>query len=123
MIIVVVIIAAAVFGTYAYSQIKNDINGTEKGAATKYTLVISKEDIVQKLKNPDISHKSVKVCIPEGKNCMEIAKILEENSICKAADFLDVCKSTNGFDYDFLSTVPDNDLIAYKLEGFLFPAT
>ena len=171
-IIVVVIIAAAVFGTYAYSQIKNDINGTEKGAATKYTLVISKEDyeyevgqklynngivindtvwtswmdkhypdftyingeynmtsdmsyedIVQKLKNPDISHKSVKVCIPEGKNCMEIAKILEENSICKAADFLDVCKSTNGFDYDFLSTVPDNDLIAYKLEGFLFPAT
>lgn len=50
-------------------------------------------------------------------------KILEENSICKAADFLDVCKSTNGFDYDFLSTVPDNDLIAYKLEGFLFPAT
>ena len=54
-IIVVVIIAAAVFGTYAYSQIKNDINGTEKGAATKYTLVISKEDyeyeVGQKLYN------------------------------------------------------------------------
>ncbi|HCO38158.1 MAG TPA: hypothetical protein DIT11_06980, partial [Ruminococcaceae bacterium] len=25
---------------------------------------MSYEDIVQKLKNPDISHKSVKVCIP-----------------------------------------------------------
>ena len=57
-IIVVVIIAAAVFGTYAYSQIKNDINGTEKGAATKYTLVISKEDyeyeVGQKLYNNGI---------------------------------------------------------------------
>ena len=40
-----------------------------------------------------------------------------------AAEFLEVCKSTDGFDYDFLSSVPDSDLIAYRLEGFLFPAT
>ncbi len=87
------------------------------------TASMSYEEIAAKLQNPDVSHKSVKVCIPEGTNTMQIADILEENGICKAADFLEVCKSTDGFDYDFLKTVPDSDLIAYKLEGFLFPAT
>lgn len=87
------------------------------------TASMSYEEIAAKLQNPDVSHKSVKVCIPEGTNAMQIADILEENGICKAADFLEVCKSTDGFDYDFLETVPDSDLIAYKLEGFLFPAT
>lgn len=87
------------------------------------TASMSYEEIVAKLQNPDVSHKSVKVCIPEGTNAMQIADILEENGICKAADFLEVCKSTDGFDYDFLKIVPDSDLIAYKLEGFLFPAT
>ncbi len=87
------------------------------------TASMSYEEIAAKLQNPDVSHKSVKVCIPEGTNAMQIADILEENGICKVADFLEVCKSTDGFDYDFLETVPDSDLIAYKLEGFLFPAT
>ncbi len=84
---------------------------------------MSYEDIAEKLKNPDISHKTVKVCIPEGTNCMEISKLLEENEICSAADFLEVCESTDGFDFEWLETVPNTDLIAYKLEGFLFPAT
>lgn len=84
---------------------------------------MSYEEIAQKLQNPDISHKRVKVCIPEGYNCMEIAKTLEENNICPANDFLEVCKSTEGFEYPWLETVPNSDLIAYKLEGFLFPAT
>ncbi len=81
------------------------------------------DELANKLMNPDISHKTVKVCIPEGTNCMEIADILEKNEICSSDDFLKVCKSTQGFDYEFLSSVPDNPLIAYKLEGFLFPAT
>lgn len=81
------------------------------------------EDIAEKLQNPDISHKSVKVVIPEGYNVMDIAKTLEENEICKAKDFLEVCKSKNDYDYDFLESIPNDPLIAYQLEGFLFPAT
>lgn len=87
------------------------------------TADMSYEEIAEKLQNPDISHEGVKVAIPEGTNAMEIAKILEENGICKADEFLEVCKSTDGFDYDFLDSVPDSELVAYKLEGFLFPAT
>lgn len=81
------------------------------------------EDIAEKLQNPDISHKSVKVVIPEGYNVMDIAKTLEENEICKAKDFLEACKSKNDYNYDFLESIPNDPLIAYQLEGFLFPAT
>lgn len=81
------------------------------------------EDIAEKLQNPDISHKSVKVVIPEGYNVMDIAKTLEENEICKAKDFLEACKSKKDYDYDFLESIPNDPLIAYQLEGFLFPAT
>jgi UPF0755 protein len=84
---------------------------------------MSYEELAKKLQNPDISHKTVKVAIPEGYNAMQIAKTLEENEICKAIDFLEVCKSKEGFDYEWLSSIPDDELIAYQLEGFLFPAT
>ena len=89
----------------------------------KLTADMSYEEIAQKLQNPDISHKTVKVAIPEGYNVMEIAKTLEENNVCKAKDFLEACKSKDKYDYDFLDDVPDSDLIGYELEGFLFPAT
>lgn len=84
---------------------------------------MSYEDIAEKLKNPDVSHKTVKVCIPEGTNCMEIAKLLEENDVCKADAFLEACKAKPSLDFDWLKSIPDSDKIAYKVEGFLFPAT
>jgi len=87
------------------------------------TADMSYEEIAQKLQNPDVSHKTVKVAIPEGYNVMQIAKTLEENGICKADEFLEECKSSDGYDYEWLSDIPDNKLIAYRLEGFLFPAT
>ncbi len=83
---------------------------------------MSYEEIAEKLQNPDISHKTVKVVIPEGYNVFDIAKTMEENGICSKADFLEECKSKEGYDYSFLESVPDG-LNAYQLEGFLFPAT
>ncbi len=84
---------------------------------------MSYEELAQKLQNPDISHKTVSVCIPEGYNCIDIANRLEEYNICSADAFLEVCKSTDEFNFEWLEGLNDNDLIAYKLEGFLFPAT
>ncbi len=94
-----------------------------EGGEYMLTSDMAYEDIAAKLNNPDISHKAVKVCIPEGYNCMEIADTLEKNNVCIASDFLNVCKSTSGFEYDFLDSVPQDGEAAYKLEGFLFPAT
>lgn len=84
---------------------------------------MSYEEIAQKLKNPDVTHKSVKVCIPEGYNIFKIASTLEENGVCSAKDFLDACTDKSKYDYSFISEIPDSATIAYPLEGFLFPAT
>lgn len=84
---------------------------------------MSYEEIAQKLQTPDVSHKSVSVCIPEGYTIFDIATALEENGICSGKDFLDACKSKEGYDYSFISEIPQSDTIAYELEGFLFPAT
>lgn len=83
---------------------------------------MSYEEIAQKLQNPDVSHKSVSVCIPEGYNVFDIAETLEENGVCTREDFLNACKSAEGYDYDFLKNIPTEN-VAYQLEGFLFPAT
>lgn len=85
---------------------------------------MSYEELAQKLQNPDISHKTVSVCIPEGYNVFDIAKTLEENGICPAEDFYKAVSTTDGYSYDWLSDLPkDNDKIGFILEGFLFPAT
>ncbi len=83
---------------------------------------MSYSEIADKLQNPDVSHKSVSVCIPEGYTVFDIAETMEENSVCSSSDFLSACKSTD-YDFDFLSDIEFSSSVAYPLEGFLFPAT
>ena len=86
---------------------------------------MSYEDIAAKLQDPDVSHTTVSVCIPEGYSVFRIADTLEENNICTADAFLNACKSCAPYieEYDFLQGVPSDSTVAYELEGFLFPAT
>lgn len=85
---------------------------------------MSYQEIAEKLQNPDVSHKKVKVCIPEGYNVFDIADTLEENGICSKEDFLEACSTTEGYSYDWLAGFPvDDENVGYILEGFLFPAT
>ena len=89
----------------------------------RMTSSMSYEDIAKKLQNPDISHKSVSVCIPEGYTVFDIAETMEKNNICKKSDFLDACKNKNDYDCEFLNDAYMSENVAYQLEGFLFPAT
>lgn len=82
------------------------------------TATMSYEEIARKLQNPDISHKTVSVCIPEGYTVFDIADTMEENGICSKEDFLNACKDKSKYDYDFLETVSAQDTVAYQLEGF-----
>lgn len=93
--------------------------------AGEYTLTndMSYDDIASALEEPEIYHRAVSVCIPEGYNIFTIADTMEENGICPRQDFLDACKSKDGYDYSFIDDIPQSDTIAYELEGFLFPAT
>lgn len=84
---------------------------------------MSYDEIAEALTEPDISHQTISVCIPEGYNIFDIARTLEENGICSSQDFLNTCKDKSQFDYSFIADIPDSETIAYPLEGFLFPAT
>lgn len=84
---------------------------------------MSYDEIAQKLQNPDVSHKTVTVCIPEGYNVFDIADTMEKNGICSREDFLNACKDKSDYDYDFLNAVTPSEATAYQLEGYLFPAT
>lgn len=93
------------------------------GGDYEFRANMSYEEIANSLQNPLITRMAVKVCIPEGYNIFKIATTLEENGVCTKTEFLEACKDTSQYDYSFINDIPDNPLIAYPLEGFLFPAT
>ena len=84
----------------------------------------------QAIKNCLMSNKNrletdiINILIPEGKNILEIAAILEKNNICNSKEFLNVCNS-NQFEekYEFLKNIENKEKRVYKLEGYLFPDT
>lgn len=64
------------------------------------------------------------VTFPEGRTCRQYAKLLEENGVCSATDFLEACKDPVYFEE--FSFLPDQSLLdtrEYPLEGYLFPDT
>ena len=68
---------------------------------------------------------TVEVTIPEGRNVIEIAKLLKENgALADEGEFLELCNS-NRFDdeYSFLKDIKNTDDRYYKLEGYLYPDT
>ncbi len=68
---------------------------------------------------------TVEVTIPEGRNVLEIAKLLKEKGALADEDkFLELCNS-NHFDdeYSFLKDITNADDRYYKLEGYLYPDT
>lgn len=66
----------------------------------------------------------VDVTIPEGKNVIEIAAVLEKHEICSSVDFENACKSLDLKEsFKFLEAIPEDSSVIYKLEGYLFPDT
>lgn len=85
---------------------------------------MSYEEICKKLQNPDEKIEYVKFTVPEGKNIIGVANIVEKSGLCTKEEFLKAADSYD-YDYDFVKELKkrDQSKIGYKLEGFLFPAT
>ncbi|MBD5113400.1 MAG: endolytic transglycosylase MltG [Ruminococcaceae bacterium] len=66
--------------------------------------------------------ETVDVVIPEGLTANEIGKILEDNMVCRAADFVK-CYKDKINEYDFEEGIPNNPNRFYALEGYIFPDT
>ncbi len=60
-------------------------------------------------------HKLYRIVIPEGSDIYDIARVLEENGICRAEDFIKYATS--------YEVVRKYGLYSYSMEGFLFPDT
>ena len=59
--------------------------------------------------------------VPEGYTIELIARRLERDGICTAAEFLEAVELE--YDYWFLKDIPEVEGIKYKLQGFLYPET
>ena len=64
---------------------------------------------------------TVKVTIPEGYNCAQIFKLLEEKEVCTVAELEKYAATSQFADYWFLEGTERGN--KYCLEGFLFPDT
>ncbi len=65
--------------------------------------------------------ETVTVTIPEMATVDDIAKLLEENRVCKSAEFINEVQKGD-FNFDFLKDIPEMQ-VHYRLEGYLFPDT
>ncbi len=85
---------------------------------------MSYKELCEALKSPDEAVDYKSFVVPEGKTVAEIAKIVAETKLCTEAEFLAAADSYD-YPYDFISELKarDQESVAYKLEGYLFPAT
>ena len=80
------------------------------------------EDAIEALSRPSELRKGIRLTIPEGYSAEMIAKRCEIAGICTAEEFLSELKNGE-FNYSFISDIPENKDVKYKLEGYLFPST
>ena len=116
-----IIVSAVRFLGYVHKQYPDFVwyNGTYD-----LTADMTYKQLCEKLKDPDLRIEYVKFTVPEGKNIRGIAQIVESSGLCTADEFLSAADSYD-YDYSFIDELKSRDqsLIAYKLEGYLFPAT
>lgn len=110
------------------SEIAFILKVREMGVSSKLrygTFVLNKgagiETLINQLLSGGAQKESVSFTIPEGYSIEKIAVKLEEDGICSAADFLAAVEKD--YDYSFLDSIPDNDDLKYRLQGFLYPDT
>lgn len=105
-----------------YSKFKKIDNTFRDG---KYILnsKMSYNDIIFAFQNMSERDDIIKVTIPEGYSVNQIALLLKESGVIKnKQDFLDEINSQT-VSSKALKLVKDNDLVCFKLEGYLFPDT
>lgn len=59
----------------------------------------------------------------EGMSLKQYAKLLEDNNVCNADEFLAACNSDRFDDYEFVGSISNVEARPIKLEGYLFPDT
>ncbi len=92
--------------------------------AGEYTLNknMSYDQIIYSMQSQSKEYNTVMVTITEGQSLVEISKILEENGVCSANEFIEALQS-HSFGFDFEDQIPSDTGIYFPYEGYLFPDT
>lgn len=78
---------------------------------------------------PTTESRTVRVTFPEGYTVLQMADLLQENSVCSAEEFIDAVQNSNFEEYDFVADIPLTDENGepngrvFRLEGYLYPDT
>lgn len=83
---------------------------------------MSYSDIIDSLMVSREAKQTATVTFPEGITLLDAGKLLEENNICTADEFVYTFNSTV-FGFEFEKYVSSSSLKLYKYEGYLFPDT
>lgn len=66
----------------------------------------------------------VRVVFPEGSTVQQMAEHLEEEGVCTASAFINTLKTVDfSEDYEFITSIDNQDQRYYALEGYLYPDT
>lgn len=107
-----------------YCKIKGDIDRFGPGTRLQVDTDMDYEAIITVLEGGNESRETVKIAFPEGSTVLQMAKLLEENEVCTAQEFLTEVNSGDYTDYDAIAALgSDTGDKYYKLEGYLFPDT
>lgn len=79
-------------------------------------------DIIDSLMQERTAHETITVTFVEGCSLSEAANLLEENGVCKAADFIFEFNSTP-MGFEFEDYVGSSSMKFYRYEGYMFPDT
>lgn len=82
-------------------------------------------NIITMLKTPkEYTKTTVTIMFPEGSSAADVARLLEENRVCRAVDFEKIYRAKTNIDkYDFEDGIPDDPNRFNVLEGYLWPDT
>lgn len=108
-----------IFTTYTKITGKDDkfVNGSFTVDTT-----MSYSTLLSNLQTISTIDKTVTVQITEGMTIEEIAAMLEENLVCRAEDFENLCKTLDP-EYKFQKKLENEPLKYYQMEGYIFPDT
>ncbi len=86
---------------------------------------ISNESTTSATTEQTTESPTVRVTFPEGYTTVQIAKKLEENKVCSAADFMEQINKIDELQdvYSFIKDIDKTSDRAFALEGYVFPDT
>ncbi len=81
------------------------------------------DELIVALSQVNTERDTVSVTFPEGISTLGFAMRMEDAGLCTVEEFLDVANNGDFSQYDFWNSIPEDDLIFMKSEGYLFPNT